>query len=47
MTTRFGKQVDLQDQTQMRLIKQVQGMSSRQDHVTKNISTTRVVMVGR
>ena len=35
MTTKFGKQIHLQDLTQMRLIKQVLVTSSRQDHETK------------
>ena len=34
MTTKFGKQVHLQDLTQMRLIKQVLMTSLHQDHVT-------------
>ena len=34
MTTKFGKQVHLQELIQMRLIKQVLVTSSRQDHVT-------------
>ena len=34
MTTKFGKQVHLQDLTQMRLIKQVLLTSLHQDHVT-------------
>ena len=34
MITKFGKQVHLQDLTQMRLIKQVLVTSLRQDHVT-------------
>ena len=34
ITTKFGKQVHLQDLTQMRLIKQVLMMSLHQDHVT-------------
>ena len=33
MTTKFGRQVPLQDLTQMRLIKQVLVMPLRQDHV--------------
>ena len=33
MTTKFGKQVHLQESSQMRLIKQVLVTSSRQDHV--------------
>ena len=35
MTTKFEKQVHLQDLTQLRLIKQVLVTSLRQDHVTK------------
>ena len=35
MTTKFGKQIHLQDLTQMRLIKQVLVTSSRQDQETK------------
>ena len=34
MITKFGKQIHLQDLTQMRPIKQVLVMSLRQDHVT-------------
>ena len=34
ITTQFGKQVHLQELTEMRLIKQVMVSSSRQDHVT-------------
>ena len=34
ITTKFGKQVHLQDLTQMRLIKQVLMTSLHQDHVT-------------
>ena len=34
MTTKLGKQVHLQELTQMRLNKQELGMSSRQDYVT-------------
>ena len=43
MTTKFGRQVHLEELTQMRL-KQVTVTSSRRDHVTnfKNISTTSV-----
>ena len=33
MATKFGKQVHLQDLTQIKLIKQVLVTSSRQDHV--------------
>ena len=46
MTTKFGKQVHLQDLAQTRQIKQVLVTSLRQDHVTndKHISTTRVPM---
>ena len=47
MVTKFGKQVHLQDLTQMRLIKQVLVMSLRQDNVANEkhcISTTRVSM---
>ena len=33
ITTKFGRQVPLQDLTQMRLIKQVLVMPLRQDHV--------------
>ena len=33
MTTKFGKQVHLQESSQMRLIKQVLVTTSRQDHV--------------
>ena len=35
LTTKFDKQVHLQDLTQLRLIKQVLVTSLRQDHVTK------------
>ena len=47
MTTKFDKQVYLQDLPQMRLIKQVLVTSLRQDHVTTlkhSISATRVPM---
>ena len=47
MTTKFGKQVNLQELTQIRLIKQVLVTSSHQDHVTNEnhyISTTTVPM---
>ena len=40
MTTTFGKQVHLQELTEMRLTKQMLVTSSHQDHVTnKNISS--------
>ena len=34
MTTKFGRKEDLEELTQMKLIKQVLVRSSRQDHVT-------------
>ena len=46
MTTKFGKQLHLEELTQVRLIKQVLVISTGQDHVTNenHISTTRVPM---
>ena len=49
MTTKFGKQVHLEQLSQIRLIKQVLVTSSHQDQVTnwKHISTTTVPMATR
>ena len=50
MTTNVGRQVHLEEFTQMRLIKQVLLTSSHQDHVRnlkKYISTTRVSLATR
>ena len=46
-TTKFGKQLHLEELTQVRLIKQVLVISPSQDHVINetHISTTRVPMV--
>ena len=47
MSTKFGKQVHVEDLIQMKLIKQVLVKSSYQGHITKEkhfISTTRVAM---
>ena len=46
MTTKFGKQLHLEELTQVRLMKQVLVMSPGQNHVTNenHISTTRVPM---
>ena len=47
--TKFGRQVHLQDLTQMRLIRQVLVTSSHQDQGTNynHISTTRVLMAAK
>ena len=47
--TKFGKQVHLQDLTQMRIIKKILVTPLRQDHVKnwKHISTIRVSMVAK